>query len=177
VTSPASERQHIVLIGLPGSGKTVSGRALAAILETPFTDLDLRIAEQAGLSIPAIFSRGGEAAFRRLEQEAMRRALASAPHVVAPGGGWACQTDNLQSVEGKALLVHLRVSPATAAARLGAGHGRPLLGDDPLAALQRLGEERAPWYQRAAIQVDTEGVSPADVAARIAALAASRAGW
>lgn len=170
-------RRHLVLIGLPGAGKSVTGRLLAALLETGFTDLDDRVVERAGTSIPELFVARGEAAFRELEREAMTDALGRTPHVIAPGGGWACQPGNLERADVAALIIHLRVTPVTAAARLGPAHQRPLLAGDPVSTLERLWDLRAPFYERAPVQVDTEGLHPGEVAARLLAVAAPRAGW
>ena len=61
---------NLVLIGMPGSGKSTVGAALAALTGREAIDIDARIAEKAGCSIPEIFAKGGEAAFRALEREA-----------------------------------------------------------------------------------------------------------
>lgn len=161
-------RRHVVLIGLPGAGKTEVGRRLAAALHTRFTDLDLDIAARAGMPVARIFAEQGERTFRQLEREAMGAALAEPPQVIAAGGGWATEPGNLAAVEGRALLVYLRVSPAAAARRLGPVHGRPLLESDVLAGLQRLQAERASVYERATVTVDTDDLDPEEVATLVA---------
>ena len=62
--------RHVYIIGMPGSGKSTVGAALAALTGREAIDIDARIAEKAGCSIPEIFAKGGEAAFRALEREA-----------------------------------------------------------------------------------------------------------
>ena len=78
----------VALLGVRGAGKSTIGPRLARRLGVPFVELDARVEEQAGLSLSEIFATHGEAYFRRLEVEALRRLLASTPHaVVATGGG------------------------------------------------------------------------------------------
>jgi shikimate kinase len=60
---------HLVLVGIPGSGKTTTGRELARLLVWPFLDLDEQIAERAGMSVRDIFARLGEPRFRAMERE------------------------------------------------------------------------------------------------------------
>ena len=111
-------KRHVVLVGLPGAGKTTAGRLAAAQLGASFTDLDEVIAERAGMPVPGIFADRGEAGFRALEREAMEELLATAPRVIAPGGGWAAREGALAAARPRALTVHLRVSPETAASEI-----------------------------------------------------------
>lgn len=170
-------KRHVVLVGLPGAGKSTAGRLAAAELEAAFRDLDDDIARNAGMPVPGIFAERGEGAFRALEREAMEEALAAAPHVIAPGGGWAAQEGVLEAAAARALSVHLRVSPQTAARRLGDAADRPLLAGRPRERLAALAASRAPFYRQAEASVDTEGHSPPEVAAAVAQLARSRGGW
>ncbi len=77
----------IVLIGMMGSGKTSVGRRLAARLGLPFHDADAEIEAAAGMTIPEIFARHGEAHFRDGERKVMARLLQFGPQVLATGGG------------------------------------------------------------------------------------------
>ncbi len=156
---------HIVLVGLPGAGKTTVGRQVAQALGRRFIDLDVEIERRSGRSVGAIFAGDGEAAFRRLEHEATAALVGSAPAVIAPGGGWATQSASVALIRPHALIVHLAVSPTVALARLGEGIARrPLLaGADPLATLRRLARERAPAYAGADADVDTELLDPKEV--------------
>ncbi len=150
--------RHLILVGLPGSGKTTVGRRAVELLPTVFTDIDEMVEAETGRSISRIFAESGEAEFRRLERAAMDRALEQPPHLIAAGAGWIAQPGNLDAArERNAGIVYLRVSPAVAAARLGEDATRPLLaGGDPTARLQALLAERESWYRQALAEVDAE---------------------
>jgi len=156
-------RRSIILVGLPGSGKTSVGRLVAARWNTPFTDIDEQVELVAGHSVAEIFRRSGEAEFRRLERAAMDRALDHPPHLISAGAGWIAQPGSLEAARARgALVVYLRVTPALAAARLSAdsegGGGRPLLdGHDPEARLEELLAARRQWYDQADARVDATG--------------------
>lgn len=162
--------RHVVLVGLPGAGKSTVGSLLAGRMGRRFVDLDDRIVERVGASVPDIFRVQGEEAFRVLERDTMAEALAGPPVVVAPGGGWAAQHLALESVRGRAVVVYLQLPPDVAAIRVAGGEGRPLLtGHDPAARVRELYERRRPWYERADVTVDAAEGTPDQVAARVAA--------
>ncbi len=171
-------KRHLVLAGLSGSGKTAAGRLAAATLGASFLDIDALIEESEAASIDRIFVQRGEAAFRRLEREAVRHALAREPAVIAPGGGWAAQPGNLADLGDRGILVYLRVSPEVGAARVAAEGGRPLLqGADPAERLRHLLAERETAYLSAQSVVETDGRTAEEVAAELVELARSTAGW
>jgi len=178
VNPPPSDDAPIFLIGFMGSGKTTVGRLLADRLGWAFADLDERIAGLAGTTIPEIFAREGEPAFRRREAEALARAAAERRVVLATGGGAACNDANLTLMLKAGHVAALVVSPAEAVRRAGAVSGRPLLDGaaDPVTAAATLLAARQPFYDRAHWRVETEGRPPAQVADEIATLVASRAG-
>jgi shikimate kinase len=157
----------IVLVGLPGSGKSTVGPRAALLLATGFSDIDLLVSRAAGIPVAEIFARDGEAAFRSLERAAMERVLSEPPHVIAPGAGWVAEPGNLEAA-GDAVLLYLEISPAAAAARLAGDATRPLLaGSDPVARLTGMLETRERWYRRAALTIPASG-SPESVAALVA---------
>jgi shikimate kinase len=171
-------RRHIVLVGLPGSGKTSVGALVAQRLGTQFTDLDRVIEARAGQSVPAIFAERGEQGFRALEAEAGRAALAGDPGVLAPGGGFFTDPDLRRETLATAYAVYLRTTPATAAGRLGPDSDRPLLrGYDPRLRLRLILEQREDGYLQAQGEVTTDGSTPDAVADQVAALARVHAGW
>jgi shikimate kinase len=150
------------------------------MLDAPFVDPDVDVERRAGRTIPEIFAAGGEAEFRRLEREAVRRALDGAPAVVAPGGGWGAAADALDEArERGALAVYLRCTPGEAVRRLGDCGNRPLLSDaaDPATRMSELLAARESRYLAADHTVDTDGHTPDRVAREVVALAHRHGGW
>jgi shikimate kinase len=167
---------HVVLVGLPGSGKSTVARAVAERLGVGAVDLDEEIERRAGLSVREIFGTAGEAEFRRLETEATRALLDSRyPTVVAAGGGWIGNARARELVPTAWAILYLRVSPPEAADRLGrVAVTRPLLAGEgsPAGVAERLAElaaERVQLYEGAQLVVDTDGISLAEVVDRVAA--------
>lgn len=151
-------KRPLILVGLPGAGKTTVGRRAAEILSADFTDIDEVVETETGRSIAAIFAESGEAEFRLLERAAMDRALAHPPHLIAAGAGWIAQPANLQAaVDAGAWVLYLRISPSVAVLRVGHEQSRPLLaGGDRAARLRGLLQEREAWYRKADHEVDAE---------------------
>ncbi|MER5701645.1 shikimate kinase [Micromonospora sp. NPDC002296] len=163
-------RPVVVLVGSPGSGKTTVGTALAALLGVEFRDTDADIEQLAGKPIPEIFIDEGEAHFRTLERAATAAALASCAGVLALGGGAVLAEENRAALIGHA-VVHLSVELPDAVKRVGLGAGRPLLAINPRATLKYLMDQRRPLYAEVATStVVTDGRSPEEIAAEIAAL-------
>ncbi|HEY2824010.1 MAG TPA: shikimate kinase, partial [Gemmatimonadales bacterium] len=98
-------KRHVLLVGLPGAGKSAAGRLAARQLSAEFVDIDLAIERGVGRSVRQIFTEDGEPAFRAIEAAAVETALGAAPQVVAPGGGWAAQPGHMVSLRGRALSV------------------------------------------------------------------------
>lgn len=104
----AAGMRSIVLIGMPGGGKSTIGALLAERLGRPFVDIDDRIAHMAGVSIPDIFEQQGEAAFRRYETDATQEACKASGLVIACGGGVVTQPRNYDLLHQNATVVLLR---------------------------------------------------------------------
>ena len=169
-------KRHVVLVGLPGSGKSTVARLAALQLHAAVSDTDAIVTSVTARTIAAVFAELGEAEFRKLERAAMTGALAAAPHIIAPGAGWIAQRGNLEAAAG-ALLLYLRVAPEVAAARLSAGEERPLVSSgDPVARMTALFDARESWYTRAEGVVDA--MQPVEeVARQVVGMARDRAGW
>lgn len=173
MTPPAPE-DPIVLVGLPGAGKSTAGRLLARRLGWTFVDLDAEIVRAAGgRPIPELFAAEGEAAFREREREATRNLRGSRRIVIAPGGGWMANPGCADLLRPPARIIHLRVGVSSALARLrGSPEIRPLLaGPDPAAALAALERRRASAYRGADAELDTEVLSLQEVVESLARLA------
>jgi shikimate kinase len=164
---------HLILIGLPGSGKTTVGQAVAQKLGRTFLDIDLEIERREGRSIGQIFGEKGEAYFRKKEREITEELTLVGNMIVSPGGGWAANPETVSIVRPPSKLVYLRVTPATALKRLGPMRQmRPLLSrPDPLAELNRLYEARKQAYESADHVVNTELLDPQRVIDRVTELA------
>ena len=110
-------KKHVVLIGLPGSGKTTVGRLVADQLHAGFVDIDSILIRKEGKPIAMIFAEKGEGAFREMERKEMEGALAHQPAIVASGGGWAAQPGALEIARAAGYIIYLKARPETATAR------------------------------------------------------------
>jgi shikimate kinase len=170
--------RHIVLVGLPGSGKSAVGKLASEALGAPLIDIDGLLVREMGMPIMQIFGMLGEPRFREMEREAVKAAQARDPCVIVPGGGWAAQPGHLEAAKPSSLVIYLKCQAATAARRSEQGEGRPLLaGGDPVQKMRLLLEERERFYQRADHVVDAEGNPLEAVAAEVMALARQHGGW
>ena len=163
---------RVLLIGLPGTGKSSVGRRVAERLGVEFADSDSMIEVRAGRSIPRIFAEDGEPTFRQLEASVVADALTKFTGVLALGGGAVLTESTKQAIAASGIpVVLLHTQLATLANRVGTGAGRPLLADDPGHRLAELAAVREPVYRAlAALVVDTERRSTGRVAEVIARL-------
>jgi shikimate kinase len=167
---------HVVLVGLPGAGKSTVGRAVAKALGRPFLDFDVEIERRTGRSVARFFAEQGEAAFRALEVDLTRELAAAPPMVLSPGGGWVTNSGVMALLRPPGRIIHLRLSPAEALRRLSRSRVvRPLLQHaDPAAAMQALWDARADLYNAADLVVDVEAVASQQLTEKIVALAHGR---
>jgi len=141
---------RLILIGLPGSGKSTVGRQLARRLGLPFTDSDHAIEQRIGCSIRSFFEREGETAFRDIEEEVIRD-LCTKEGVIATGGGAVLREANRRHLREGGQVVYLRSAPEDVFRRVRHDMGRPLLQvADPLGRLRELHAERDPLYRETA---------------------------
>jgi shikimate kinase len=157
--------RHVILVGLPGSGKSTVGARLAARLGREFLDFDAELERRAGLSVAELFARDGEPAFRAAEAALASEVAASARAlVVAPGGGWIANPPAVATLRPRGRIIYLRVGAESVVRRMGPDVARrPLLaGADPVAAARALLERRAPGYEAADVVLDTEPLTVAE---------------
>jgi shikimate kinase len=172
----SSTDRHIVLVGLPGCGKTTVGQGVATQLGRAFLDLDQEIERREGSDIATIFAEKGEPYFRERERAVTDELAGIGGLIVSPGGGWMTNGEALSILRPRSRIVYLKVKPETALKRMGASRtSRPILvRPDPLGELRRLLVERGGAYERADEVIDTEGMTAQQVIAKIVALAPRR---
>jgi shikimate kinase len=159
--------QHVVLVGLMGSGKSTVARILAERLGRRLIDTDTVIEQRTGRTVRDIFAADGEGAFRALEAEVLVQSLAEPePAVIAAAGGVVLRSENRAALaDSGARVVWLSADPATLVERVRGGGHRPLLDDDAAGTLQRMHTDREPLYREVAhLIVRVDGRSAADVA-------------
>lgn len=172
-----SARRHIILIGLPGAGKSTVGQRVATLLSAPCTDIDAVIMRQMQMPLTRVIGEQGEPRFREMERLAVKAALADPPAVVVPGAGWAAQPGQLEVARVSALLIYLRTMALTASKRIEGMGDRPLLVGDVFVGLRDMLHLREPFYARADHEVKTDARSVESVAQDVVAIARAEAGW
>jgi len=160
---------RVFLCGLMGAGKSTVGKLLARKLSVPFRDLDREIELEAGSSVAEIFHRESETGFRERESLALQRVIAGGDcdSVVALGGGALIRPENLALVLAAGRLVWLDAPTPELLRRLGDSSSRPLLGQNPAEALERMRGQRDEHYMQAQLCIDTQGLLPERVVAQI----------
>jgi shikimate kinase len=153
------EKKLIYIIGFMGSGKSTAGKKLASALEWTFIDLDRKIEERAGKTIPQIFSQDGEDHFRTIEADVLKSMESLSETVVSTGGGTPCHGDNMDFMLGTGITIYLKMTAAHLTQRLLNSSGeRPLLKNVPDDKLIFFIEEklayREKWYSRANITIE-----------------------
>jgi shikimate kinase len=151
--------QIIYIIGFMGSGKTTAGKKLASLLDWKFIDLDNKIEEYTGKTIPEIFSGDGEEYFRDIETQLLRNLKSQTNTIVSTGGGTPCHSNNMDFMISTGLTIYLKLTPGELKSRLsGSESGRPLIKDlEPLALqifIEKKLAERERWYDRSDITLE-----------------------
>lgn len=158
----------LVLVGMPGCGKTTVGTRLAKALYLPFVDSDAEIVSREGMSIANIFKQKGEPYFRDVEAQVIRDLSARGAVVMSIGGGGLVRDETRKFLKDSALLVWLDIGVAALLARLEGKRGRPLLEvDNREEVLQELLQKRLPYFEQAHIKVDAAVGTRDDVVERI----------
>lgn len=164
---------NLILVGLPGSGKTTVGRAVAEALGRNFLDFDAEIERRQGSTVAEIFGAQGERYFRSLETALTEELRKSGNFILAPGGGWITNPGCLEALRPPAEVVYLQIEPSRALKRMaGEAVTRPLLRHpNPLAELERLFAARKDLYLLADHTVKVDFMRENEVVAHIVALA------
>lgn len=154
----------IFLLGFMGSGKSYWSRKLSSAMDLPLVELDHEVEQEAGSSIADIFSHRGEASFRALERDLLRRLMEKDAFILSCGGGTPCFFDNMDRMNKAGLTLWLNPSVSVMVERLkGNRSHRPLIRDLDDTALtayvNRMLQTRSPFYQQAQMTVDPAGLS------------------
>lgn len=150
----------LFLIGLPGSGKSTIGHALANRLSMNFVDLDHEIEAREGMLVPDIFATRGEDYFRRLEADLLHVwASSEKSFVMSTGGGTPCFFDGINVINQNGISVFLDETVDVIVSRLAHNTHRPLLLSDNVAdmliKLEKLRAGRLSYYEQATVTVNS----------------------
>jgi len=155
----------IYLIGYMGSGKTTAGKKLASRLGYNFIDLDDAIEKEQNLTISEIFKNNGQAEFRIIEKEALKKTFGYTNTIVSTGGGTPCFFNNMDEMNKHGKTIYIELTPKALVSRLiGAKNKRPLIsGKSGTELLVFIKEElalREPFYNKSHIKVSGLGLIP-----------------
>jgi shikimate kinase len=157
----------VVLVGVPGAGKTTVGLAIAEELGVAFCDTDQVIEKRQAKTVADIFIEDGEVAFRELERAAVAEALARHTGVLALGGGAILNSTTRELLRGEP-VAWLQVAADAASRRVGMNAARPMLMGNVRGRMIELSRERTPLYEEvASLGVDTNQRTPEEIAAGI----------
>lgn len=146
--------RSLVLVGMPGSGKSSIGRRLGQRLGLDFSDADVEIEQAANMTIPELFQTKGEAEFRKGEQKVISRLLDAGPQVIATGGGAFMNAETRERVRQHGISIWLKADIETLVKRVRRKSNRPLLQNaDPEGTLRNLLAAREATYAEADLTV------------------------
>ena len=168
-------KRNLVLTGFMGTGKSSVAQGVAQALGWPLVDMDDIIVQRAGMSIPEIFRRHGEAAFRQRERALCEELSAQVGLVIATGGGALVAAANREIMAGSGCLVCLDCEEGELIRRLKGDEGRPMLwGQEPEERLRELLRSRRAAYAEIPYHVDTTRRTLDQVIAEVLALFEAR---
>jgi shikimate kinase len=161
--------RSIVLIGMMGVGKSAVGRCLQRRTKLALVDTDEIVALKFGISIPDVFSKYGEQAFREAETQVLRETEQAKQSIIVTGGGIVLREENVNFLKRLGAMVWLDGNEKTLFERASRARNRPLLqGDNPREVFARMLEVRLPLYARIAdIRIDTSVLTDEEVAVAI----------
>lgn len=166
---PKMSSGNVVLVGFMGAGKSVVGRLLARRLGRCFLETDDMIVAREGRAIPEIFREAGEERFRQLEGEALDLLRLKRGDVIATGGGLPCREGRMEALRELGTVVWLKGDLRDLYERARRSGARPMLDGRPIEEIEALYRRREPYYAAAHIAVDTTGMGPDAVVARVLA--------
>ena len=162
-------KNHIVLVGLPGVGKTSAGKSLSKMLDGIHVDIDQEIQKDQEISISDLINQKGEDAFRALEEDKLKVILDSpSPLIISSGGGVVLSNKNRKLIKEKSFSIYITCSIDQIAKRLDVLN-RPLLYDtNKNIQLENMLKDRQSFYDEAShITVDITGLSTRDASKEI----------
>jgi shikimate kinase len=162
------KKKHIILIGMPGSGKSSLGFHLSKLMGIPLIDTDNYIIAKEGRSISEIFDGQGEKAFRELEKQALAEIVKKEPSIISTGGGMPCFHDNMDIMNEFAVTVYLEITPEKLFKYLKTDRKRPLVkgktSEELMLYIRISLENRRHYYEKADITVSALEGTPAQLA-------------
>lgn len=167
-------KHNIILIGYMGSGKSTVAKELHIKTGVEIIDTDKMLVKEQGRSINEIFQTDGEAAFRKLETELLRRlSEGKSNYILSTGGGMPVREENRTILKKLGIVFFLKADPDTIFERVKEDTQRPLLqGTDQRAKITAMLKERTPMYELAADHViETDGKTVKEVVSEILCLA------
>lgn len=174
ILSPLSAYSHIplehpiCLVGMPGSGKSVTGRELAKQLGIAFFDADTEIEIASNMAISHLFETYGEAYFRQGETRVIQRLISNTPCVIATGGGAFINGTTRDIIQTHTTSIYLDVPISTLWERISKRTHRPLFAqENPHDILIHMFKDRTPIYANAHIHITPQGDSPSSTARTI----------
>ncbi len=151
-----------------GCGKSSVGKALAEMLEVAFADLDELIVKHAGISIPQIFEKYGQAYFRTLESQEIQNIISQSGSIIATGGGAMVNADNANVAKQNGIVVFIDVDFDTCYERIAGDTNRPIVQSRTKAELLELYNTRKNSYaQNSDVKIDASNLSIAEICEKI----------
>jgi shikimate kinase len=163
-----NNKTHVILVGMPGSGKSSIGFILSKLMWRPFIDADFYIIQKEKKSISNIFAEHGEANFREMEKQILLEIVQNSPSVISTGGGMPCFHNNMDVMNEFAVTVYLEVSPENLFNHLKDDKKRPLVRDKtPEELMDYINtslQQRKSYYEKADIIVQADDTVPIQLA-------------
>jgi shikimate kinase len=164
-------KKHVILVGMPGSGKSSLGFLLAKQMRRPYIDTDHYIVATEKKSIDQIFAEQGEDCFRNLEKQVLSKIVANKPSVISTGGGMPCFYDNMDVMNKNAITVYLEASSEKLFEYLKYDKKRPLLkgksNEELMDYINTLLKQRTYFYEKADITIQAHEKPSAQLATEL----------